>query len=172
MVQIMELLKLITLIFNTMQPAYNQSYQPIEDDMMCLTINIYQESRGDGIASMAGIANNVYLRMESPFYPDNICGVVHQLSINSCGYSWWCDGEKDIVDLTAKVDRQAFIQASIVADAFLNSEEHPALPGFEDALLYHSPKADPNWAHSPLTKPLGWLGSHLHYAESRTVAIR
>ena len=153
--------------------AFNGQYiETSNNDLYCLSASIYFEARGDGTASKVGVANNIMQRVKSEYYPDNVCDVVHQLSLTSCAYSWWCDGQKDLIDLSKKADRYAYIQSTIVADAFINGEEFPAIAGFDGALLYHSINVKPKWAKSKLTLKIGQLGSHIHYLESRTVPLR
>lgn len=164
------MLKVLTLLL----AGINGEYVPIEDDLYSLTVNIYQEARGDSISSMVGVANNVILRVKSKYYPNTVYGVVHQLTVRSCAYSWWCDGKRDIIDLSNPKDRKAFIQAALVADAFLNSEEGVEIAGFEndDVLLYHSVNVNPSWAESNLTLFAVQMGSHLFYRESRNKPLR
>jgi hypothetical protein len=164
------MLKFISLLIAGM----NGQYEPIDNDLYTMTVVIYQESRGDGIASMVGVANNVVLRVKSKYYPDTVYGVVHQLTLRSCAYSWWCDGKKDVIDLSKPQDRQAFIQAGLVADAFLYGEEGVDIAGFEkdDVLLYHAIDANPDWADSNLTLFAIQMGSHMFYRESRNKPLR
>lgn len=146
----------------------NGQYVESNNELYCLTGNIYFESRGDGVASMVGVANNVMFRVDSDYYPDTVCGVVHDTNPDGCGYSWWCDGKRDVLDFRPVVDKQAFIQAYLVADAFINGEERPLLGRFQGVLLYHAVDADPKWARSNLTKYVGAMGSHMFYLESRS----
>ncbi|MFK5893608.1 MAG: cell wall hydrolase [Pseudomonadota bacterium] len=167
---IISVLKLFFLVGKTLVTSDN-IYHESNDPMMCMTANNYFEAKGDGLSSMAGVTNNVYKRIKSPYYPNTVCEVVHQSKGGTCMYSWWCDGKLDIIDLSKPADRHAFIQAALVASAFLESEEPPEL-GMGDVLLYHSINVYPSWAKSNLTMYVGKMGSHLFYLESRSVALR
>lgn len=164
------MIKILGFLIGALNGEY--TYDNSNTAMYCMSVTIWFESRGDGIQSMVGVANNIIQRVESNFYPNTVCEVVHQVSNDSCAYSWWCDGKKDIIDLSSSIDRKAFIQASLVADAFLNGEEYFVLPDFDNALLYHSNKVSPDWSKSPLTKYVGTLGSHRYYLESRSIALK
>ncbi len=49
-----------------------------EQEMRCLSLNIYYEARGSNLADKAGVADVVLNRVRDNRYPDTICGVVQQ----------------------------------------------------------------------------------------------
>ena len=91
-----------------------------EDELKCMAENIYFEGRAEPMVGKVAIGKVVMNRIEDTRFPDTVCGVVHQGPVreswktrqhkdlpdserkfypikNRCQFSWWCDGQKDIV---------------------------------------------------------------------------
>jgi spore germination cell wall hydrolase CwlJ-like protein len=90
-----------------------------EAELKCMAENIYFEGRAEPMVGKIAIGHVVMNRIDSPLHPNTICGVVHEgphreswktrgkdvpeadrkfFPIrNKCDFSWYCDGEKDIV---------------------------------------------------------------------------
>lgn len=60
----------------------------------CLSEAVYYESRGEPTLGQIGVAQVVINRAFSPYYPDNVCGVVYQNAHRwmSCQFTFACDG--------------------------------------------------------------------------------
>ena len=90
------------------------------DELKCMAENIYFEGRAEPMIGKIAIGHVVMNRIEDERFPNTICGVVHQGPVreswktrqhkdlpkekriyypikNRCQFSWWCDGQKDIV---------------------------------------------------------------------------
>ena len=89
------------------------------DELKCMAENIYFEGRAEPMVGKIAIGKVVMNRIDSPLHPNTICEVVHEgphreswktrgkdvpeadrkfFPIrNKCDFSWYCDGEKDIV---------------------------------------------------------------------------
>ena len=91
-----------------------------EAELKCMAENIYFEGRAEPMVGKIAIGHVVMNRIEDLRFPDTICGVVKQGPVreswktkkdpslkdnerkfypikNRCQFSWWCDGQKDIV---------------------------------------------------------------------------
>ena len=91
-----------------------------ETELKCMAENIYFEGRAEPMIGKIAIGHVVMNRIEDKRFPDTICGVVHQGPVreswktkkdptlakedriyyprkNRCQFSWWCDGQKDII---------------------------------------------------------------------------
>ena len=100
----------------------NESKIPnsMHQEMICLAENIYFESRAEGVEGKAAVANVTRNRVESSKFPDSYCEVVYQGPVREswktkqdpnladseriyyprkhrCQFSWYCDGEKDVI---------------------------------------------------------------------------
>ena len=91
-----------------------------ETELKCMAENIYFEGRAEPMVGKIAIGHVVMNRIEDERFPDTICGVVHEGPVreswktrqhkdladedrvyypikNRCQFSWWCDGQKDII---------------------------------------------------------------------------
>jgi spore germination cell wall hydrolase CwlJ-like protein len=90
-----------------------------EAELKCMAENIYFEGRAEPMVGKIAIGKVVMNRIDSPLHPNTICEVVHEgphreswktrgkdvpeadrkfFPIrNKCDFSWYCDGQKDIV---------------------------------------------------------------------------
>ena len=91
-----------------------------EEELKCMAENIYFEGRAEPMVGKIAIGHVVMNRIEDKRFPDTICGVVKQGPVreswktrqhkdlakkdrifypikNRCQFSWWCDGQKDII---------------------------------------------------------------------------
>jgi spore germination cell wall hydrolase CwlJ-like protein len=90
-----------------------------EHELKCMAENIYFEGRAEPLMGKVAIGHVVMNRVASDRHPDTICEVVHEgphreswktrgkavadedrkfFPIrNKCDFSWYCDGERDII---------------------------------------------------------------------------
>ena len=91
-----------------------------EAELKCMAENIYFEGRAEPMVGKIAIGHVVLNRIEDSRFPNTICEVVKQGPVreswktkkdpslkdnerkfypikNRCQFSWWCDGQKDIV---------------------------------------------------------------------------
>lgn len=106
--------KEIMLTIMTSMSSYN-----IHDAMLhpehvyCASLNVYHEARGESMAGKSAVMHVTLNRVNSEYYPNNICDVVKQAETraswndasvqvpirNRCQFSWYCDGRSDAVVL-------------------------------------------------------------------------
>lgn len=79
-------------------------------------------------------------RVDSPRYPDTVCGVVHQGTGKKyqCQFTWTCDGQSDAIR-----ERSAFAKVGKIARLMMDGAARPLTAG---ATHYHTKAVNPNWA--------------------------
>jgi spore germination cell wall hydrolase CwlJ-like protein len=149
--------------------AEPQPEKPVfgDDELGCLSLNIYHESRSDSFAGRIAVADVVLNRVDSNLFPDTICDVVNQSVMRTnwkgntvpvrgmCHFSWYCDGMSD-----EPMEEGAWEESQIVAEMTLNN-------GFrgitEGATHYHATYVTPNWINDRGMVPVGRIGEHKFY---------
>ena len=121
----------------------------------CLAQNIFFEARGEDLAGKAAVGVVTLNRVESKYYPDNVCDVVFQRK----QFSWTHDGKSDNPEeYNTHFDREAWIVSKDVAIALLSGEVEEDLDG---ALWYHADYVNPYWASS--YNQVAVIGKHVFY---------
>lgn len=126
------------------------------EEMRCLALNIYWESRSESLEGQIAVAAVTLNRVASEKFPSSICGVVKQGAEwrkYRCQFSWWCDGLKD----TPK-ERQAWMASQQLARLVLNGKFVDPTDG---ALWYHADYVSPDWANR-MDKTVK-IGRHIFY---------
>ena len=132
-------------------PKINKRYDPLigykeaefqydidDDELRCLALNIYFESRGESSLGQRAVAWVTFNRVDSPLYSNTICGVVFQDS----QFSWTHDGKSDKPE-----DRLSWkISLYVALDVY---KEHIRGYSFNDptkgATMFHSSHMTPSW---------------------------
>ena len=134
----------------------------IETALLCLSLNIYFEARGEeSIAGQIAVAEVTLNRVASQNYPNTICGVVLQENKKgtSCAFSWWCDGKPDVPK-----EYNAFQQSKALARMMIKDGEYITVVG-KDVTHYHAKSVNPYWSDSlTYTKS---IGNHVFYTQKR-----
>tara|TARA_R100001594_G_C4012625_1_gene257336 strand:+ start:307 stop:771 length:465 start_codon:yes stop_codon:yes gene_type:complete len=132
------------------------------EDIECLALNIYHESRNESKLSWYAVSQTVFNRVESKHFPDSICKVIYQgvhkgnyPVLNRCQFSWYCDGRND-----DPVDRHAIQEARELAAWMLTAKDYlPQL--IHGSLFYHAQYVSPAW--SKTKKRILQVDSHIFY---------
>ena len=121
--------------------------QPVEAggrDWTCLTEALYFEARGESIKGQVAVAEVILNRVDSPRYPDSVCGVVNQ----GCQFSYTCDGHSE-----AMHESGAEAQVGKIAAVMLEGAPRELTDG---ATHYHTVAVNPRWASAfPMTAQIG-----------------
>lgn len=136
--------------------AENRMKRPDGDkELACLTEAIYFEARGEPINGQIAVAEVILNRVNSPIFPNTVCGVIQQGSenLNKCQFSYKCDGEPEYM-----TEPKAMKRASDVAILIMKGERR-ALSGY--ATHYHADYVDPYWASTLLKTAT--IGTHIFY---------
>jgi len=140
---------LSTLLAVSSYSAFGASYELSNDDLRCLSTNIYFESRNQSIAGRIAVGLVTLNRVRDKRWPDTVCGVVHQAKMNGshiirnkCQFSWYCDGLSDTIRVISDWEDSVLMARNAVrlfaADAdFTEGSTH-----------YHSTSVYPWWADS------------------------
>ena len=102
---------------------------------MCLSMNVFFESRDQPLAGQVAVAQITMNRVESPDYPDTVCGVVNQHK----QFSWYWDGKSDVPQ-----EEEAWDRAQMVAMGVLAGSGHAELMDV-NIVHYHALTVKPYW---------------------------
>ena len=143
---------------------WNISYPVSQEELGCLALNIYFESRGEEPDGQFAVADIVMHRVNNFGYPNTVCGVVKKGVYPSwsqdmpikykCHFTWYCDRKPD-----NPVDGPAFARAMYVATTVLNDPNY--IPVIAYGLYYHADYVNPEWAEG--REVIANLGKHLFY---------
>jgi len=123
----------------------------IELAVMCLSMNIYWESRDQDIAGQVAVAQVTMNRVASPDYPNDVCGVVYDHK----QFSWYWDGKSDVPQ-----EEKAWKRAQMVAHGVLAGSGHSDLMDVK-ITHYHAAYVKPYWA--PTMHLVAHIGDHIFY---------
>lgn len=106
----------------------------------CLANAVYFESRDEPVRAQIAVAQVVMNRVFSPFYPNDVCGVVYQNSNRhlACQFTFACDGIPDVV-----TEPDAWARAKHIARDMLDGKLW--MPEVGKSTHYHDYWAHPNW---------------------------
>jgi len=139
-----------------------------ENELQCLSLNIYHESRSDNFAGRVSVADVVLNRVDSSRYPNDICSVTEQSKtrvnwkgnivpiIGMCQFSWYCDGVSD-----EPLDYDAWEDAKIIAEMMLTNQAFRGIT--EGSTHYHATYVKPNWINDRGMQYVGQIGQHKFY---------
>ena len=156
-----------------------------EDELKCMAENIYFEGRAEPMVGKVAIGKVVMNRIQDTRFPDTVCGVVHQGPVREswktrqhkdlpdserryypikhrCQFSWWCDGQKDIIWATymngdvIESNMTAWRDSINVALWILSGELTDPTNG---AVFYYNPHiANPSWG--AIYSETAMIGNH------------
>lgn len=130
-------------------------------DIKCLAMNVYHEARGEPTLGQYAVAIVTMNRVNSRYYPDEVCRVVYQSAWSSANrrriaaFSWTLDTQEDIPH-----NSDAWNKAFNIATQ-VYQEEHSGAAKVKDALFYHADYVKPRWA-SKRTR-IAKIGRHIFY---------
>jgi spore germination cell wall hydrolase CwlJ-like protein len=131
----------------------------------CLADALYYEARGEGRAGQMAIAEVVYNRMRSGYYPRTICGIVYEGSRHSgCQFSFACSG-----DMARRRSPGAWQHAQRLALQIVMG-----LVKLGDttngAMSFHAATVDPSWSDT-MARTVQ-IGHHIFYRPARRSLTR
>jgi len=153
-----------------------------QDDVNCLTENMYFEARSDGYAGMYATSMVVMNRVLDDRYPNSVCEVVKQGPVreswktrdnpnvaqenrvfypvrNQCQFSWYCDGKADNM-----YDQDSINVATEIAHIILSDfTKNGVIDITEGATHYHTTNVSPYWANGRGMMKVTTVGSHIFY---------
>ncbi len=128
-----------------------------DEQWQCLAEALYFEARGETVKGQFAVAEVILNRVDSPRYPNSVCGVVHQGTGKKygCQFTYTCDGNPESIH-----EPGAFADVGKVALLMLSGAPRALTDG---ATHYHTGQVNPKWARKfPLTAQ---IGTHLFYRQ-------
>ncbi len=121
----------------------------------CLAQALYHEARGESLEGQFAVAEVILNRVDSPLYPNTVCGVVNQNVSRgrACQFSYACDGRP----LTMTEPRARAV-AQAIADLMLDGAERELTEG---ATHFHATFVRPHW--SRVYEQTAQIGAHVFY---------
>jgi len=112
----------------------------LSDQAACLAEALYFEARGESVKGQFAVAEVIMNRVDSPAFPNSICGVIHQGTGRkyACQFTYTCDGYPEVIREKAAYNRVAKV-ASIMA----RGGPRPLTSG---ATYYHTRAVSPSWS--------------------------
>jgi spore germination cell wall hydrolase CwlJ-like protein len=122
----------------------------------CLANAVYFEARGESVRGQIAVAQVVMNRVFSPFYPNDVCGVVYQNAGRhlACQFTFACDGIPDIV-----TEPDAWERARRIARDMLDGKLW--MPEVSKSTHYHAYWVHPDWVRE--MHKVYKLGVHTFY---------
>ena len=140
----------------------------VDDELKCLALNIYHESRGEGGVGMLSVGLVTLNRQQHIQFPDTICQVVYQGRLGSvkparlgsrvCQFSWYCDGKSDFPKNTASWNDAYKIAAMLY---FL--KDYRTFDVTNSASHYHNLTVRPRWIKDKGMTFVKRIGKHRFY---------
>jgi spore germination cell wall hydrolase CwlJ-like protein len=149
---------------NVIRASYTNFTSDIKEELRCLAENIYFEARNEPVEGMLAVAFVTMNRVESPNYPNTICGVVKQKIRTTCQFSWYCESTPHHIStnrlLTSDTNRvyNEILKLSIMF--YANYENMNDLT--KGALFYHADYVNPRWRNVQKTTK---IGRHIFYED-------
>ena len=129
--------------------------------VMCLALNAYWEARNQRQKGMIGVSQVVMNRVESDYFPNDVCEVVKQgLTYESgfpirdkCQFSWYCDGKSDTILNLEVYDKILGLADYLIPNGYFDITD--------GATHYHADYVRPDWAKTK-TKTIE-IEDHIFY---------
>ncbi|WP_240705140.1 cell wall hydrolase [Pacificoceanicola onchidii] len=121
----------------------------------CLSEALYFEARGETVKGLVGVAEVILNRVDSPRYPNSVCGVVHQGTGRkyACQFTYTCDGHPEHINEPAAWERVGKVAKLMLQGAPRNLTQ--------GATFYHTTAVRPSWAKK--FRRTAKIGVHLFY---------
>lgn len=110
-----------------------------EDDLFCLTKNIFHEARDQPVKGQKYVALVTQNRVNHVLYPDTYCDVIYE----PYQFSWTISPPR--INLINSIEAQAWESAAYIAESVMTHKIHNHLYGVTH---YHRVDIDPNWDKS------------------------
>jgi len=132
---ILGIIILTSILTSTKVEAQHDDYM---NELNCLALNIYFESRGESSLGQKAVAWVTLNRTNSPEYPDDICDVVYDRG----QFSWTRDKRSD-----DPKDDNAWARALYIAYVILKTHKVSNDPT-DGAVMFHTLNSKPSWRKS------------------------
>jgi len=124
---------------------------PFNHELVCLTKNIYYESRGEPFEGKLAVATVTINRVAHPKYPKTVCEVVYQKVGGTWQFSW-------VPNKSGKVKNQKEWKDSRAAARIVLTHNQP-YDKVSNAIYFHAVTVDPKWKYQKVAQ----VGNHIFY---------
>lgn len=121
------------------------------EDVECMTANIYFEARDQSIEGQYAVAEVVMNRLAAEEFPKTVCEVIKQKNPRVCQFSWYCDGQPDVM-----IEKTAEHRARLIARAALSFKTDFT----NGSKYYHAYYVSPKWSKTGKVKQ---IQDHIFY---------
>jgi spore germination cell wall hydrolase CwlJ-like protein len=122
-----------------------------DEDLDCMTKNIYFEARDQSIEGQYAVAEVVMNRLAAEEFPKTVCEVIKQKNPRVCQFSWYCDGLSDVM-----YDKGAVRRARLIARSALSFKTDFT----NGSKYYHAYYVSPKWSKTGKVKQ---IQDHIFY---------
>lgn len=133
-------------------------YKNEQNDIKCLTLNIFHEARSESTKGQRAVASVTLNRVASKHYPNNICDVVYQKNWDRIRKRYVGQFSWTEFDTPPKITSKAWFRAWKIAKKAHKEKDKIQLKG---ALFYHANYIKPSWAKKK--KRIARIGRHIFY---------
>lgn len=144
------------------QVQYSSLNKDTKKQVECLADNIYFESGYESKEGKIAVAFVTLNRMNSGYFPKDICSVVKQKSQNVCQFSWYCEEKPHRLSYTKNLtyeQRKLYNEIMDIAVYVYANYENIKDPT-KGALFYHADYVNPQWPNMIKTAV---IGRHIFY---------
>ena len=137
----------------------NVLHYGVDDEIECITRNVYHESRSETEVEWKAITDVVYNRFISDKYPDDICDVVMQPS----QFSWTLMKESELIRREQKEPKRYNLIRKQVSEWVLqwHTGHYTASDDTKTAMHYHKKDVKPYWRNNYTRVAV--IGEHIYY---------
>jgi spore germination cell wall hydrolase CwlJ-like protein len=134
--------------------------------IQCLATAMYFEARGEPARGQYIVGRVILNRVQSRYYPDDICSVVYQNAHmkNACQFSFACDGLPNRVRDSESWEQIEWRATFLVDCKDLCSIAASGRSNLWTSTHYHADYVNPNWAKK--LQRTGQVGRHIFYYTS------
>lgn len=134
----------------------------LSDQAACLAEALYFEARGESVRGQFAVAEVIMNRVDSPAFPNSICGVIHQGTGRkyACQFTYTCDGHPEVIR-----EKGAYARVAKVAGIMARGAERPLTQG---ATYYHTHGVSPKWSRK--FARTASIGVHYFYRRNTRVS--
>ena len=130
----------------------------------CLARNVYYEARGESLQGQKAVALVTLNRVESPMFPDTICGVVNERKKVAkrgvvCQFSWRCESHTN----PKKHIKQSHESYQAAITAILDYDSLTQTLVTADTLFFHAAHVRPFWRK--VKQRLAQIDNHIFYEQ-------
>lgn len=138
-------------------------YQALEShkinrELLCLTLNIYHEARGEPRRGQYAVAEVTMNRVESDRFPNTVCDVVYEKRWDKIRKRYVSAFSWTEIDTRSRINQNIIQHAWQIAETVYHGRHQPLV---KDALFYHARYVRPSWARKK--SPVARIGQHVFY---------